>query len=194
MPTRTDALIEILAESIAALKDRVASMAAQSKGDKGDPGERGPKGETGPAGPIGLTGARGPQGEPGPRGLPGRDGRPGSPGQPGIPGADGVGITRIEQPAEDKARVVLTNGRAYDLTLPRGRDGKDGADGGTVAKARGGGVSTERVLQLIAENASAGNQEVFIGAPAVDPTYPAIILADTVVDGQTVYEFTVNVP
>lgn len=40
----------------------------------------------------------------------------------------------------------------------------------------------------------AGRQEVFIGEPAVAPTYPAIILAETVVDGQTVYEFKVNVP
>lgn len=69
-----------------------------------------------------------PRPEAGPAAKDGRDGRDGADGQ------DGVGIERIEQPDSETARVVLSDGREYDLALPRGRDGRDGLSQ-TVVKA-----------------------------------------------------------
>lgn len=50
---------------------------------------------------------------------------------------------------------------------------------------------------LIAYSGGTGGgaiQEVFIGEPAMLPTYPGIVFVQRVVEGQTVYEMNVNVP
>lgn len=98
----------------------------------------------------------------------------------GDDGEPGTGIDRIEQPNEDTARIILTDGREFDLKLPRG------ANGITQTLVKGGGTAPQ--------STGGGSQEVFIGAPAILPTYPALIFTERTIDGQTVYEMQVNVP
>ncbi|HEX4918060.1 MAG TPA: hypothetical protein VFV43_09210 [Limnobacter sp.] len=178
MPTRNDAILELTLEAVAALRDRVSSMAELAKGDKGDTGDMGPPGPAGPAGPKGDTGPAGPMGPSGVDGLdgrPGRDGRDGIdgadgkpgrdglPGAPGKPGADGTGIQTIIQLNEETVRIILTDGRAQDITLPRGKDGQ------TAQGKSGRGVSQETVLRMIAEK-----REIYIDEQPVN-TGPSIV-------------------
>lgn len=115
-------------------------------------GEPGPKGDTGERGPppteteIALAVAiwfeanadrlRGPRGERGLAGADGVDGRDGvdgargPTGDTGPSGADGVGIALIEQRDKDSFWITLTDGREYELELPKGRDGRSG--GGNI--------------------------------------------------------------
>lgn len=130
-------------------------------------------------------------------------------GDDGDDGTDGVGIDRIEQPNEDTARVILTDGREYDLKLPRGKDGAivvkgggsqhgGGSGGGIVEIVAGEGIAvdnTDPARPIVSATGSADSrQEVFIGAPAILPTYPALIFTERTIGGQTVYEMQVNVP
>lgn len=163
MPTKQERLLEIALEAIAKLKGRVDSISTLTKGDKGDTGERGPQGEPGKDGRDGkdgkdgrdgingkngldgvdgLDGADGRDGKNGKDGADGKDGRDGLNGANGKDGSDGVGIAAIEQPNPDTAKVVLTDGREYDLNLPRGRDGKDGQTI-TINKRGGSGSNTD---------------------------------------------------
>lgn len=93
-------------------------------GPAGRDGRDGVDGEPGPPGPAGAS-VIGPPGEAGPPGLPGRDGVDGRDGRDGL---DGVGVDRITQPTENRAVVLLTDGRAFDLILPAGPIGPRGMD------------------------------------------------------------------
>lgn len=196
MPTRTDAILELTLEAVAALRDRVSSMAELAKGDKGDTGDMGPPGPVGPVGPKGDTGPAGPMGPSGVDGLdgmPGRDGRDGIdgadgkpgrdglPGAPGKPGADGTGIQTVIQLNEETVRIILTDGRTQDITLPRGKDGQTVQ--GKNPQVRG--VSQETVSRMIAEK-----REIYIDEqPAID--HPAISYAR--VGATNYYRQSVNV-
>ena len=96
---------------------------------------------------------RGPQGLPGKDGKDGKDGINGKPGIDGKPGKDGKDGEDAETPTfkigniesvstYDNAEVSLDkDGNAYtiNMKIPRGRPGKDGADGSS--ESGGGGVS-----------------------------------------------------
>lgn len=60
-----------------------------------------------------------------------------------------------------------------------------------LAGERGGDAS---VRQSQAPAIVDAPQEVFIGAPATLPGYPALVFTERTIDGQTVYEMQVNVP
>lgn len=83
-------------------------------GRDGLDGKNGSNGRDG----VGLAGKDGQDGRPG-RGLDGKDGRDGK---------DGVGIDQISQPTDEIALFELSNGKKFEIRLPRGKDGKDGRD------------------------------------------------------------------
>jgi hypothetical protein len=88
-----------------------------------------------------------------------------------------VGIVDIEQPDEETATIVLTDGREIDIKLPRGKDGA------------GGGAAT---IQHVSVAGGGYGQQVFIGTPPSRVNYPALAFVPTVIDGQTVYQMKVN--
>lgn len=80
-----------------------------------------------------LDRLKGPKGDPG---QPGRDGRPGrdaEAGKPGLDGKDGATITKITQTGPDKAKVEISDGRVYELSLPAGPAGSAGGIAGIKA-------------------------------------------------------------
>lgn len=122
-------------------------------------------------GQKGDKGDKGEQGERGKDGVAGKDGKDGE---------DGATIVSSWVAADNHLMFEMSDGRqidAGDLNLPESSS------------------QFVNVTQKIVSGMGGGDrQEVFIGEPAVAPDYPAIILAENVVDGQTVFEFKVNVP
>lgn len=64
-----------------------------------------------------------------------------------LKGLNGVGIDDITQPKEGIARITLTDGRHFDLKLPRGKAGESQ----TMYLGGGSGMSAQQVQQLIQE-------------------------------------------
>ena len=179
-------------------------------GKDGQDGRAGKDGRDGKDG-IGIRGERGERGERGPAGKDGRDGI-------GIQGPKGDKGEKGDKPKHEwqgtKLRFERPDGswgEWVDLKGQPGRDGKKGfvLNGSTTGSGTGGdgiqsivagtGIAVDNTDPqnpiVSATGASGeGRQEVFIGEPATPIDYPAIILAETVVDGETVFEFVVNVP
>ena len=118
-------------------------------------GEPGPKGDTGDAGrpPTSdeirlavdiwfeinrdeLVGPAGRDGDAGSDGRDGLDGRNGIDGRDGRDGADGVGIALVEQRDETSFWITLTDGREFEIELPK-------------PKRRGGGVIASGAAQPV---------------------------------------------
>lgn len=154
------------------------------------------RGADGRDGRDGRDGADGVKGDKGERGLAGRDGRDGK---------DGIGIELVEQTDEETFRIVYGDGREVEIKLPVtkrttviGGGGSGGSGGGIVEIVAGEGIAvdnTDPARPIVSATGSADSrQEVFIGAPAILPTYPALIFTERTIGGQTVYEMQVNVP
>jgi len=175
----------------AAVREKLALVKNGETGPQGQIGEPGPQGIQGPQGPIGpigpeglrgpqgvpgLNGLRGPQGfsgPPGPKGEPGQKGNQGDKGDKGDTGDAGNYIVAINQISDTRIQVILSNGKIYYFDLPRGPRGLPGPHGG-------GG------------SGAAARQEVFIGAPATLPNYPALMFDAITVSGQPVYAMRVT--
>jgi hypothetical protein len=156
----------VLAEIVGKLRKQVKELSQNTAEVKKLEGPQGPKGEKGDAGRDGKPGKDGKDG------LSGRDGRDGADGKDG---KDGVSVTDANIAADGSLVITLSDGSEVDA----------------------GPILTD-VKASVIHNLSGGGggsqQEVFIGAPAVLPTYPALIFETTTIGGETVYTMKVNVP
>ncbi|MGV9181802.1 hypothetical protein [Arcanobacterium canis] len=126
------ALAEAVRETVAGLKDELRGEPG-AEGPRGPEGDRGPAGSDGKEGPVGPMGPAGPPGEPGETGPAGADGKQGPAGPPGKQGETGP-----RGPAGPPGKQGETGPRG-----PAGRQGETGprgpkGDAGTVINARTG--------------------------------------------------------
>lgn len=106
------------------------------RGERGDPGPRGEKGEPGERGEPGLVGLRG---EPGERGPQGERGEAGPAGRDADPEMVRAFVTEQLPGILDDVQVVLAQRvEAAIASIPRPKDGKDGAAGRDGVDGRDG--------------------------------------------------------
>ncbi len=137
------------------IKDRLAEIKDGEKGETGEAGPVGPQGEKGDPGEKGLDGSEGPAGPEGPAGAPGIAGKDGRDGIVTTKVAAHRGVWKdtevytmgdfvtaggstwhcnVADGVETKAKPGT--GEDWTLVVKRGRDGKDGADGKSIAPTR----------------------------------------------------------
>lgn len=160
-----DEKLLVLAEIVGRLRKQVKELSENTAEVKKLEGPQGPKGDKGDPGKDGLPGKDGKDG------LPGKDGKDGVDGKDG---KDGVSVSDASIAADGSLVLTLSDGSEIDA----------------------GPILTDVKASVIHNLAGSGggNQEVFIGAPAVLPTYPALVFDEVVIAGETVYQMKVNAP
>lgn len=146
-----------------------------AKPTAGRDGTRGKAGLDGQAGAVGKQGPQGPQGQPGADGLDGW-----SPLLSAVPDGERVILEVVDWiggtgPKPESQWFLGAAGPTQDrraATNIKGDAGKAGQNAITAA----------------------GFQEVFIGAHGSLPSYPALIFEPITIDGESVYEMSINVP
>lgn len=161
-----DEKLLVLAEIVGKLRKQVKELSQNTAEVKKLEGPAGPKGDKGD------TGKDGKPGKDGKDGISGKDGKDGAAGQDG---KDGVSVTDATIAADGSLVLTLSDGSELDA-------------GPLLTDVKAS------VIHNLGGSGGSGNQEVFIGSPAVLPDYPALIFDVVTVGGQTVYEMKVNVP
>ena len=160
-----DEKLLVLAEIVGKLRKQVKELSQNTEEVKKLEGPQGPKGD---------------KGDPGNDGKPGKDGKDGLPGRAGKDGVDGkdgkdgVSVSDASIAADGSLVLTLSDGSEIDA----------------------GPILTDSKTAIVHNlgGSGSGNQEVYIGAPTVLPTYPALVFDEVIISGQTVYTMKVNVP
>lgn len=156
------------------------------RGPAGRTGERGPTGQSGPTGPAGPVGPAGPAGPIGP---------------------SGVGIALVEQRDERSFWITLTDGKEFEIILPKPKTAMGGGGGGgirTIGSADGSVTvtgttnidlsvpvagSTSNVVLLVRNNTGAtltkGTAVYINGAIGQNPTVTKALATSDATSAQT---------
>jgi len=142
------------------------------------------RGERGPQGERGASGEQGPQGE---RGERGRDGDS----IVGPAGREGTGIALIEQRDEASFHITLTDGREFEIELPRGKSGTTliGGGGGGIREIVGGVniiVDNSDPQRPVVSSIGGSGGDSYIQLPAGEPIN-AYKVVTTGADGRVIY-------